>query len=130
MSLTTEMKAKLLVFSVTLFKIDQTKSQNCSIESKYVKTLARFRSQQFFVCKRKAQNIFFNLEKRNHVKKHIRKLCINGKITTDPHCILKEQERFYRELYKSSINSPNIGEKKIFIFERSNFFRRMFWTLG
>ena len=29
----------------------------------------------------------------------------------DPHCILKEQERFYRELYKSSINSPNIGEK-------------------
>ena len=29
----------------------------------------------------------------------------------DPHCIPKEQERFYRELYKSSINSPNIGEK-------------------
>ena len=51
------------------------------------------------------------LEKRNHSKKHIRKLCINGKITKDPHCILKEQERFYRELYKSSINSPNIGEK-------------------
>ena len=52
-----------------------------------------------------------NLEKGNLVKKHIRKLCINGKIITDPHCILKEQERFYRELYKSSINSPNIGEK-------------------
>ena len=64
---------------------------------------------------RKAQNIFLNLEKRNHVKKHIRKLCINGKITTDPHCILREQERFYRELYKSSINSPNIG-KKISLF--------------
>ena len=60
---------------------------------------------------RKAQIYFLNLEKRNHVKKHIRKLCINGKTTTDPHCILKEQERFYRELYKSSINSPNIGEK-------------------
>ena len=60
---------------------------------------------------RKAQNIFLNLEKRNHVKKHVRKLCINGKITTDPHCILKEQERFYRELYKSRIDSPNIGEK-------------------
>ena len=25
--------------------------------------------------------------------------------------ILKEQERVYRELYKSSINSPNIGDK-------------------
>ena len=59
----------------------------------------------------KSTKYFLNLEKRNHVKKHIRKLCINGKITTDPHCILKEQERFYRELYKSSINSPNIGEK-------------------
>ena len=59
----------------------------------------------------KSTKYFLNLEKRNHVKKHIRKLCINGKITTDPHCILKEQERFYRELYKSSINSPNTGEK-------------------
>ena len=60
---------------------------------------------------RKAQIYFLNLEKRNHVKKHTRKLCVNGKITTDPRCILKEQERFYRALYKSSINSPNIGEK-------------------
>ena len=59
----------------------------------------------------KSTKYFLNLGKRNHVKKHIRKLCINGKITMDPHCILKEQERFYRELYKSSINIPNIGEK-------------------
>ena len=42
----------------------------------------------------KSTKYFLNLEKRNHVKKHIRKLCINGKTTTDPHCILKEQERF------------------------------------
>ena len=43
----------------------------------------------------------------------MRKLCINGKISTDPHCILKEQERFYRELYKSRINRVLIiiGEK-------------------
>ena len=59
----------------------------------------------------KSTKCFLNLEKRNHVKKHMRKLCINGKITTNPDCILNEQERFYRELYKSSINSPNIGEK-------------------
>ena len=55
----------------------------------------------------KSTKYFFKLRKRNHVKKHIR----NGKITTDLHCILKEQERFYREMYKSSINSPNIGVK-------------------
>jgi len=59
----------------------------------------------------KSTKYFLNLEKRNHVKKHIRKLCINGKITMDLHCILKEQERFYTALCKSSINSPNIGEK-------------------
>ena len=28
-----------------------------------------------------------------------------------PLSILKEEERFYRELYKSNINNPNIGEK-------------------
>ena len=64
----------------------------------------------------KRKKYFLNLGKRNHVKKYIRKLCINGKITTGPHCILKEQERFYRELYKSSIStSPNIGEKILFL---------------
>ena len=39
---------------------------------------------------------FLNLEKRNHVKKHIRKLVINGVITTDPFNILSEQKRFYK----------------------------------
>ena len=43
-----------------------------------------------------------NLEKRNHVKKHTRKLPINNIITTDPLKILKEQECFYNKLYKSS----------------------------
>ena len=61
--------------------------------------------------KEKSTRYFLNLKKRNHVKKYIRKLCINGKITTDRHCILKEQERYYTEPYKSSINSSNIGEK-------------------
>ena len=46
----------------------------------------------------------------------MRKLCINGKISTDPHCILKEQERFYRELYKSRINRVLIIREKISSF--------------
>ena len=60
---------------------------------------------------RKAINIFFYLEKRNHVKKHIRKLLINDVITTVPLKILKEQERFYNNLYKSSINGPNTASR-------------------
>ena len=36
----------------------------------------------------KITKYFLNLEKRNHVKKHVRKLKINGSITTDPFKIL------------------------------------------
>ena len=50
----------------------------------------------------KSTKYFLNLEKRNHVKKHIRKLVISGIVKTDPFDILQEQKRFYRELYKSS----------------------------
>ncbi|WP_284120951.1 hypothetical protein, partial [Klebsiella pneumoniae] len=35
---------------------------------------------------------FLNLEKLNHVKKHIRKLLICGAITSDPFGILNEQK--------------------------------------
>ena len=35
---------------------------------------------------------FLNLEKQNHVKKHIRTLLISGAMTTDPYSILSEQK--------------------------------------
>ena len=44
---------------------------------------------------------FLNLEKRNHVKKHMRKLNINDSMTTDPLTIISAQKRFYQELYTS-----------------------------
>ena len=49
----------------------------------------------------KSTKYFLNLEKRNHIKKHMRKLNINGSITTDPFNILNEQQSFYQELYRS-----------------------------
>jgi len=49
---------------------------------------------------KKSKN-FFNLEKRNHVKKHIRKLRLSGVITTDPFEILDAEKTFYESLYKS-----------------------------
>ena len=58
---------------------------------------------------------FLNLEKRNHVKKHIRKLCINGLLTTDTLRILNEQKCFYQELYQS-INSTSNNSEKISLF--------------
>ena len=48
-----------------------------------------------------------NLEKHNHVKKHIRKLLINGSITSDPFGILNEQKRFSYSLYKSNVTDED-----------------------
>ena len=53
---------------------------------------------------------FLNLEKRNHVKKHIRKLLISGAITTDPYRILSEQKDFYYNLYKSKATVDYIND--------------------
>ena len=50
---------------------------------------------------------FLNLEKSNHVKKHIRKLLIRGSITSDPFGILNEQKRFYHNLYKSNVTDED-----------------------
>ena len=41
----------------------------------------------------KSTKYFLNLEKRNHVKKHLRKLFISGVIKTDPFCISFERSR-------------------------------------
>ena len=50
---------------------------------------------------RSTTEYFLNLEKRNHVKKHIRNLSISGVITTDPYRILSEQKKFYQNLYQT-----------------------------
>ena len=49
----------------------------------------------------RSSKYFLNLEKRNHVKKHMRKLKISGSIKTDPFNILSEQKLFYQDLYTS-----------------------------
>jgi len=52
-------------------------------------------TKQVKIYGEKSTKYFLNLEKRNHIKKHIRKLHIGGVIKTDPFCILKEQETLY-----------------------------------
>ena len=67
----------------------------------------------------KSSKYFLNLEKRNHIKKHMRKLKISGVITTDPISILAEQKRFYQELYKSRNNNNTDGTQTIESFLNS-----------
>ena len=52
----------------------------------------------------KNSKYFFNLEKLNHIKKHIRKLRMCRVITTDPFKILEAEKTFYENLYKSKCN--------------------------
>ena len=49
----------------------------------------------------RSSKYILNLEKRNHVKKHMRRLKISGSTKTDPFNILPEQKRFYQDLYTS-----------------------------
>ena len=63
----------------------------------------------------RSSKYFLNLEKRNHVKNHIRKLDINAFLTTDPLKILHEQKRFYQELYQS-INRTSNNSERISLF--------------
>jgi len=53
----------------------------------------------------KNSKYFLNLEKRNHIKKHIRKLYFSGVISTDPLSIMNAQKEFYTKLYSSSKSS-------------------------
>ena len=63
----------------------------------------------------KSTKYFLNdQEKRNHVKKHVRKLKINGSITTDLFKILSEEKRLCQELYMSK-NSGNKQVTEIFL---------------
>ena len=55
----------------------------------------------------KSTKYFLNLEKRNHIKKHMRRLNINESVTTDSLTILSEQKLFYQNLYMSGRNETD-----------------------
>ena len=58
----------------------------------------------------KNSKYFLNLEKRNHVRKHIRKLRLSGVISTDPFEILETELVFYENLYKSRREGPEVNK--------------------
>ena len=64
----------------------------------------------------KSSKYFLNLEKRNHVKKHMRKLHNNNSLTTDPTVILAKQKRFYQDLYTSTCTNKCLNNNAIETF--------------
>ena len=63
----------------------------------------------------KNSKYFLNLEKRNNVKKHIRKLFVSGAISTDPFEILNAERRFYEKLYSKQNTNVNSEEANSFL---------------
>ena len=63
----------------------------------------------------KNSKYFLNLEKSNHIKKHIRKLYISGTISTDPFQIMDAQKLFYSKLYQRQQTNHNSAEAKRFL---------------
>ena len=48
---------------------------------------------------------FLSLEKITHTRKHIRKLCLSGVITTNYEQILHSSSKYYKNLYSRKINT-------------------------
>ena len=59
----------------------------------------------------KRNKYFLNLEKRNHTRKHIRKLSLSGVITTDHKQILNSASDYYKNLYSCK---SNLGQRESF----------------
>ena len=58
---------------------------------------------------------FLNLEKGNHIKKHIRKLYISGTISTDPFQIMDAHKSFYSKVYQRQQTNQKSAEAKRFL---------------
>ena len=69
---------------------------------------------------------FLDLEKRNHVKKRMRKLNIYISSSTDPKVSLAEEERFYQDLYTSGNKYLNNNSIETFLMS----FRFYYDNLG
>ena len=67
----------------------------------------------------KNSKYFLNLEKRNHIKKHIRKLHVSGVISCDPLSIMNSQKQFYTKMYSSSKTKLDTPDAQNF-FENPN----------
>ena len=63
----------------------------------------------------KNSKYFLNLEKRNNIKKRIRKLYIGGSISTNPFEIMDAQKRFYSKQYSRKPVDLNNEETKTFL---------------
>ena len=67
----------------------------------------------------KSTKYFSSLEKRNHTRKHIRKLCLSGIITTNYEKIIDSSSNYYKSLYSRKINTVQHDKLEHFLGQPS-----------
>ena len=82
--------------ALNILKEKMEKLYEVKVEGIIVRSRARWHEHG-----EKNSKYFLNLEKRNHIRKHVRKLQLSGVITSNPFEILQAEKEFYESLYKS-----------------------------
>ena len=103
----------------TFYNLEKIKSELELLEERKTEGIIVTASARWHEHGEKSNKYFLSLEKRNHVRKHVRKLHLSGVITYDPHKILESGKIFYKELYASKHPNLNSEESKLF-FENGN----------
>ena len=99
------------------YEIEDVKTElTAEIEKKTQYAILRTR-MKYYDEGEKPSKYFLNLQKRNFNKKVVNKLSINGSLVTNPSEILKEQVKFYEQLYTS-----NLGKETEDIVVKESFF--------
>ena len=79
--------------------LDRLKERSESFYEEKLKGVIILARARWHEHSERSTKYFLNLEKTNHVKKHMQKLNINDSMTADALTITSEQKRFYQQLY-------------------------------
>ena len=100
--------------NVTKLEIDKLKSEIESLYDEKVEGIIVQSRARWHEHGEKNSKYFLNVEKRNHIKKHICKLYISGTISTDPFQIMNAQKSFYSKPYERQQINQNSARLSAF----------------
>lgn len=83
----------------TRLEIDKFKNELETLYDEKVEGIAVRARARWHKHGEKSSKYFLNLEKRNNIKKHVRKLYLSGSFLTDPFEILNAEKLCYSKLY-------------------------------
>ena len=103
----------------SFYNLEKIKAQLELIEEKKTEGIIVRARARWHEYGEKSNKYFLNLEKRNHIRKHIRKLNLSGVIMSNPFEILEGVKTFYKNLYTSKRVDLS-GEDSRGFFENEN----------